>query len=187
MMSISREEAFVLLKSYLSNKRTIAHCLAAEAVLRALAQRLGEDEEKWGMAGLLHDIDLEIIDDDLSQHGLVASEILKGKGVPEEILEAIIRHNESASPLPRSQPLHHALAAGETITGLIVATAMVYPDKKLASVKPQSIIKRMKEKLFSASIKRENIRECEKIGIPLADFAALALAAMLPLSEELGI
>ena len=87
----------------------------------------------------------------------------------------------------RSTEFEHALAAGETITGLITATAMVYPDRKVASVKPKSVVKRMKEKAFAASVKRENIMECEKAGIPLDEFAALAIAAMTSIAGEIGL
>jgi len=95
-------------------------------------------------------------------------------------------HNEMATGKERTTVFQHALAAGETITGLIMATAMVYPDKKLASVKTKSITKRMKEKAFAASVKRENILECELIGIPIEDFAELSLVAMQQISDELG-
>ncbi|HRU65659.1 MAG TPA: hydrolase, partial [Spirochaetota bacterium] len=103
-----------------------------------------------------------------------------------EIIDAIKMHNEEATGLTRSSIFHHALAAGETITGLIFATALVYPDRRLESVKAKSIVKRMKEKAFAASVKRENILECEKIGIPLLEFAELSLAAMQEISEELS-
>ena len=96
-------------------------------------------------------------------------------------------HNEVATGKERTTVFQHALAAGETITGLIMATALVYPDKKLASVKVKSITKRMKEKTFAASVKRENILECEQIGLPINDFAEMALLAMQEISDELGL
>ena len=92
-----------------------------------------------------------------------------------------------AKGLKRETEFEHALAAGETITGLIVATAMVYPDKKLASVKPKSIVKRMKEKAFAASVNRDNIRECEMIGVPLNEFVEISLSAMQEISDRLGL
>jgi predicted hydrolase (HD superfamily) len=103
-----------------------------------------------------------------------------------DAIDAIVMHNEMATGKERTTVFQHALAAGETITGLIMATAMVYPDRKLASVKPKSITKRMKETAFAASVKRENILECELIGIPINDFAELALVAMQEISDELG-
>ena len=96
-------------------------------------------------------------------------------------------HNECSSGKERSTEFQHALAAGETITGLIFATTYVYPDKKLASVKPKSVVKRMKEKMFAASVSRENILECEKIGIPIDEFAALAIDSMLPSADAMGL
>jgi predicted hydrolase (HD superfamily) len=104
-----------------------------------------------------------------------------------EAIDAIVMHNEVATGKERTTIFQHAVAAGETITGLIMATALVYPDKKLASVKVKSITKRMKEKAFAASVKRENILECEKIGIPIESFAELSLTAMQQISDELGM
>lgn len=103
------------------------------------------------------------------------------------MLDAIMMHNEMATGKERSTKFQHALAAGETITGLVMATALVYPDKKIASVKPASVTKRMKQKAFAASVKRENILECEKIDIPLSEFAEIAVNAMKEISDVLGL
>ena len=183
---ISRQEAIELLESHIKAENMRKHCLASEAVLRAVARRLGKNEDEYGLAGLLHDIDVEITNADPKTHGPYAEKILKGK-VSDEMLDAIVMHNEMATGLPRTNIFQHALAAGETITGLITATALVYPDKKLASVKPKSVTKRMKQKAFAASVKRENILECEEIGIPINEFAELSLNAMRTISDELGL
>jgi len=185
-MTPSREESLKLLKQYIKNEKMFAHSLASEAVMRAIAKQLGEDEHVWGTAGLLHDIDVEITNADMKTHGLKAVEILSKNGYMPELIDAIKMHNEEATGIARSEKFHHALAACETITGLIFATALVYPDKKLSSVKAKSITKRMKEKIFAASVKRENILECEKIGIPLDQFAEISLGAMKEISGELG-
>ena len=185
--ALSREAALDLLHSHVKNPNMINHCLASEAVMRAIAARLGEDEGRWAQAGLLHDVDVELTNADLNIHCLEAVPILREAGLDEESIEAIRRHNEVAAGVPRETAFQHALAAGETITGLIIATTLVYPDKKLASVKPKSITKRMKEKAFAASVSREIIRECELINIPLPEFAALSLAAMCTISTELGL
>lgn len=176
-----------MLDKYIKNEKMKYHCLASEAVMRALARRLGRDEKKWAMAGLLHDIDVEVVNADLNVHGLEAEKILNEAGVDPEIVSAIKMHNEKASGQKRSTEFEHALAAGETITGLITATAMVYPDKKVASVKPKSVTKRMKEKAFVASVNREYILECEKIGIPLEEFVQLSLNAMNEISDKIGL
>jgi putative nucleotidyltransferase with HDIG domain len=184
---INREEAINLLREHVKNENLIKHSLASEAVMKKLAARLGEDEEKWALAGLLHDIDVEITDADLNIHGLESEKILKEKGINPEIIEAIKLHNEKSHGIKRSKKFHYALAAGETITGLITATTLVYPDKKISSVKPKSIVKRMKEKAFAASVNRDIIRECENIDIPLNEFANLCLEAMREISTDLGM
>ncbi|HEY3370432.1 MAG TPA: HDIG domain-containing protein [Prolixibacteraceae bacterium] len=183
---ISHANAIKFLNQHILNPNMVKHCLASEAVLRAIAFKLNEDPEEWAMAGLLHDIDVEITHGDSLQHGPHAAGMLEGLLSPQAI-DAIVMHNEMATGIERSTVFQHALAAGETITGLIMATAMVYPDKKLASVKTKSITKRMKEKAFAASVKRENILECELIGIPIQDFAELSLLAMQDISDELGL
>lgn len=183
---ISRENALKLLNDNIQNINMIKHCLASEAVLRTVADRLEANPEEWGLAGLLHDIDVEITNADPLKHGPYAAGILDGL-LSTEAIDAIVMHNEMATGKERSTVFQNALAAGETITGLIMATAMVYPDKKLASVKTKSITKRMKEKAFAASVKRENILECELIGIPIQEFAEMALTAMQGISDELGL
>lgn len=184
---ITREKALELIDTYIKNENMKKHCLASEAVMAAIARRMGEDEEKWAMAGLLHDLDVEITNADLNVHGRETQRILGENNVDEEIIEAVGLHNEVSSGRERSKPFHYALAAGETITGLVIATTLVYPDKKLASVKPKSVVKRMKEKAFAASVNRDIIRECEKIGIPLSEFAQLAVEAMREISDDLGL
>jgi uncharacterized protein len=184
---ITREKALELLHTYIKKENMINHCFASEAVMRGLARKLGRDEDMWGMAGLLHDIDVEITNADPKTHGRVAIGILQEHGVDEEVIEAIGMHNEEATEQKRSKEFHHALAAGETITGLVIAITLVYPEKKLEVVKTKSVVKRMKEKAFAASINRETIMECEKIGLPIDEFAAIAIDAMRGIHEQLGL
>lgn len=185
---MERTQALELLKQYVKNDKMIAHCLASEAVMRALALHMGQDPEKWGLAGLLHDLDVEITNADMLTHGMETVRILREHKVDEEIIEAIMLHNEDAAHhTPRSTVFHHALAAGETITGLIFASAFVIPSRKVADVKVKSVVKRMKEKAFAASVKRENIMECEKAGVPLDAFVALSLEAVSTIAEEIGL
>jgi putative nucleotidyltransferase with HDIG domain len=184
---MTRTDALLLLHEYVKNERMIWHSLASEAVLRAVAKHLGQDEEKWALAGLLHDLDVEITHADPYTHGLETEKILASKNVDEDILDAIKHHNEMATGIDRSNLFQHALAAGETITGLIQATTYVYPDRRIASVKPSSVVKRMKEKAFAASVKRENIMECELIGIPLPLFAEIAVGAMKEIADQIGL
>lgn len=184
---MDRREALELLGSRVKNSRMIAHCLSSEAVMRKLAIYFNEDVELWGVAGLLHDLDVEETEGDSLRHANLAADYLKEQGFPMVAVDAIRRHNEKATSEPRTTLLDHALAAGETITGLITATAMVYPDKKVSSVQIKSVVKRMKEAKFAASVKRENILECELIGIPLPEFAGMAIAAMSEVADEIGL
>ena len=183
---INRDEAIKLMEENITSENMRKHCYASEAVLRAIARRLGKDEEEYGIAGLLHDVDVEITNADPYKHGPYAEKILKGK-INDEMINAIVMHNEVATGIERTTEFQHALAAGETITGLITATTLVYPDKKIASVKPKSVTKRMKQKAFAASVKRENILECEKIGIPLNEFAEISINAMKEINKVLGL
>ena len=184
---MTRDEAEALLKRHVKNERMLDHSYASEAVLRALARRLGRDEEKWGLAGLLHDIDIEAVGGDLARHGSEAERILAQEGLDPEIVDAVKMHNERVCGKPRQTEFQHALAAGETVTGLIVATALVYPDKRIAGVKIKSVTKRMKEKAFAASVNRDTIRECEKIGLSLDEFVEISLGAMQGIANRLGL
>lgn len=184
---IRRAEALELMKQYLPQDNLQKHCLATEAIMRALARKLGYDEDIWGIAGLLHDLDYVETKDKMDQHGLITEKILQERGVSKEIIDVIKSHNAENLSFLRKEIFEHALTAAECITGMVVATTLVYPDKKIASVKAKSITKRMKQKEFARSVNREYIRECEKIGIPLQDFAELSLRAMQGISEDLGL
>jgi putative nucleotidyltransferase with HDIG domain len=187
MYGITREEALTLVRSHIHNENLVNHCLAAEAVMRAAAIRFGEDQEKWGLAGLLHDLDAES-QPDLATHTRQTVAILHDRGVDPEIVEAIRLHNPTAWPgEQRTSRFHFALAAGETITGLIIAAALINPEKKLSAVKAKSVKKRYKEKAFARGADREIIAECEKAGIPLADFCELSLLAMQEIADDIGL
>ena len=186
-LGITRDEALKLMKDHLTADNLQKHCLATEAIMRALARRMEEDEDLWGIAGLLHDLDYAETKDDMGNHTLRTAAILEERGVCKEIIDAIKGHNADNLGYQREAPIDHALTSAECITGMIVPTALVYPDKKLASVKTKSIIKRMKQKEFARSVNRDYIRECEKIGIPLEEFAELSLNAMREISDELGL
>ena len=186
-MIISKEIAVAKLREHVKNEKTIIHCLASEAVMRALARRFGEDEDRWGLTGLLHDIDVEVTNADPKVHALKAEELLSEFKLDKEMIDAIRLHNDEATGIPRSTKFQHALAAGETITGLIYATTLVYPDKKIESIKYKSVRKRMKEKAFAAGVNRDHIMECEKIGIPLDEFVQISVDAMREISNEIGL
>ena len=184
---ISRDGALVLMEHYLEADNIRKHCLASEAIMRALAPRFDADPEMWGLAGLLHDLDYTETRDKMDRHTLVTERILRERGVAEEITDAIKYHNAENLGLTRSEPIHFALTAAETITGMIVATTLVYPDKKVSSVKPKSVRKRMKAKEFARSVNRDHIRLCENIGISLDEFVIISLEAMTGISDQLGL
>ena len=186
-MEIAREKALARLREHIQNEKTIIHSLASEAVMRALALHLGEDENRWGLTGLLHDIDVEVTNADPKVHALKAEELLGDFGFDSEMLDAIRMHNDEATGIARSTRFQYALAAGETITGLIYATTLVYPDKKIESIKYKSVRKRMKEKAFAASVNRDIIRECEELGISLDEFIQLSVDAMKKISGQIGL
>jgi hypothetical protein len=173
---MKREEALNLLRKYVTDDNLIKHMLATEAIMKELANYLGEDIELWGLTGLLHDIDYQNTKD-MSKHGLVGAEILRAAGIDERIVEAVRKHNYFLFP-QREEKLELALVAADSITGLIVACALVMPDKKLHSVKAKSIRKKFKDKSFAAGSNRELIRECEKLNIPLEKFIELSLLGM---------
>ena len=184
---ISRAEAFSLLQANCAEEVLLKHSLATEAVMQALAQRLGQDPEQWGIAGLLHDLDYDATKGDPARHTLITEKILLNQGVGEEIIDAIKAHNAEALQRTRGKPFHFAITCAECITGLVVATALVYPDKKISSVRPSSILKRMKEKDFAQRVSRDGIRACEQIGLSLEEFAELSLKAMQGIHDQLGL
>jgi putative nucleotidyltransferase with HDIG domain len=184
---IDRDGALALLSEKTNTDWLVKHCLASEAVIRAMARRLGRDEELWGIVGLLHDLDFDETKARPEVHGLRTTEWLAESGLPDEALQAIRAHNAESLGLERKTELDHALSCSESITGLIVAAALVRPDRKLDGVKPKSIRKRMKEKAFARAVNRDQIRECEKAGVPLEEFIPLALEAMKGISDDLGL
>jgi uncharacterized protein len=184
---ITRAEALELLEQHLKNEKLIMHSLASESIMRALARKFGEDQDVWGIAGLLHDLDYEITHEDPSRHGAETGKILEQKGIAPIVIDVIKKHNAECLGLERSTTFEHALACAESITGMIVATALVYPDKKIASVKTKSVTKRMKTPHFARAVSRERIMECEKVGIPLNEFVTVSLSAMAAISDQLGL
>src|SRR3989338_137456 len=180
---ISRSEAVGFVGENLKNKNLIKHCLASEAVMRALAAHFGENEEEWGLAGLLHDADVEITP--AAEQGKTVGDMLAERITP-QMRHAMAAHNTVTGVVPESR-FDHALTAGETITGLIVASALVLQDKKLSSLTKESIVKRFGEKRFAAGANRGLIMHCEKIGLTLEQFSEICLNAMKNISNELGL
>jgi putative nucleotidyltransferase with HDIG domain len=181
---VERSEALDLVRSRVENKNLVKHMLATEAVMRRLAQHLGEDENLWGLTGLLHDLDYDQTVDDFPRHGLVTAEILQELGLDSRIIEAIKAHpghQEAQTTLDK------ALYAVDPLTGLIVAATLMHPSKKLTEVDVQFVLNRFKEKRFAAGANREQIKSCQHIGLDLPAFVQLALEGMQAIDEQLGL
>lgn len=182
---LSRQEALEKLSAAHIAGQLMQHSLATEAVMRGMARHFGEDEDLWGLSGLLHDIDYAQTCDDTGRHGLAAMDIL-GDALPPEGLAAIRAHNTEMTGTPIETRLDHALRCGETVTGLVVTAALVRPTG-MDGMEPKSLKKKMKDKAFAASVNREWIRECEKIGLDLDAFLGIAIASMTAAAAELGL
>lgn len=188
-MNMNREKILTIIRCRIDNENIIKHMLAMEAFMRGLARRLGEDEDSWGLAGLVHDLDY---DDNTTpqEHGLKAREILAEENInlPDNILQAVAAHNWHNNGVAPKESMDWALFSGDSLTGLIVACALVMPEKKLVSVTAESVLKKFPVKRFASGTRREDIRLCqEKLGIPLEEFVKIALESMQEISQELGL
>lgn len=183
---LSREEALNLVKKHAAKDNVIYHMLAVEATMRSVAKHFGEDENVWGLAGLLHDIDYEKTEANPEKHGLLAEEILKGL-IPEEIIKAIKTHNSRHTGLNPETRMEKALIASDAVSGLLVACALVMPSKKLADVKVESVAKKFKDKDFARGAERERILVCEQLGIPRETFFEITLNGLKEVAHEIGL
>lgn len=195
---MNRDEAYKLLTKYLQNKNLLKHCLACEAGMKGLYEHLYADDPeyseetktKWGITGLLHDIDYEIAqkENKLDKHGLLFFEKEPNNPIPEDIAHAIKAHAYELTGIQPENPMDWGITCTDQLTGLIVAAALVHPEKKLAPLTVETIQKRMKEKSFAKGAKREPILLCEeKLTIKLPEFVAIILTAMQGIHEELGL
>jgi hypothetical protein len=186
IIDMERQEALELMKKHIKNKNLQKHCLSVEAVMRALAVHFDEDKELWGLAGLLHDIDYEKTKDDPARHSLVGAEMLSEMGLPEEVVYAVKVHNEYHG-LPRKSLMDKALYATDPLTGLIVAGALIRPEKKLDVIDVDFLMNRFKEKSFARGANREAIKACSEFDMELDEFMGIGLEAMKDISNELGL
>lgn len=181
---MEREEALNLVKSKVSQKNLVKHMLATEAVMKRLARHFGEDQQVWGLTGLIHDLDYQETVDNPDMHALITADILKEKGLPEEIIHAVKVHAWKAEA---ESKMDWALYATDPTTGFIVACALMHPTKKLASLDLKFLMNRYKEKRFAAGANREQMQTCEKINLSLEEFLSMTLEAMQSISGELGL
>jgi len=182
---LTRAEGLALLEAEEPEQNQLHHALESEAVLRKLAERLGEDVEVWGLTGLLHDLDFSSTREEPRRHGLVGATRLEGQ-LPEVAVNAIRAHNGELNGSPIQTPLDFALRCGESVTGLVYANALIRPTG-MVGMKPKSLKKKMKARAFAANVSREIIQECEKLGLELGEFFQLAIEAISPLADQIGL
>lgn len=182
---MKRDEAYELVKGRLGDTNTFFHCLACEACMRSLAVTFGEDAELWGLTGLVHDLDLDVCENDLEQHALIGAQVLRENGAPQEVVQAVLGHNDKAA---RRTLLDKAMWVVDPTTGLITAAALIRPSRSTADLTVKSVKKRMKDKRFAAAVNRDQIRACEEqIGLELTAFLTLCLGAMDTIRDQIGL
>jgi putative nucleotidyltransferase with HDIG domain len=183
---MNRDEALGIVNEYIDNQNLVRHMLAVEAALRFYAQKFGEDEELWGITGLLHDFDWEI-HPTLDKHPQAGEPLLRARGVPEVIIRAILSHADHTG-VPRQSRLEKALFACDEITGLITAVALVRPSRSLMDLTVKSVKKKWKDKAFAAGANREEIAQgAEEFGIDLWEHTDNVIVAMRRVAPELGL
>jgi len=181
---MKRADALDLIKKHVANKNLLKHMLATEACMRRLGRYYQENEDEWAEAGLLHDLDYDSTKDDFSRHGLVTKEILTGYPVSGQVIEAIAAHPGHCA---RTTNMAKALYAADPLTGLIVAAALMHPERRLESVTADFVLNRFKEKHFARGASRQQIESCREIGLSLEEFVVVCLQAMQEISTELGL
>ena len=181
---MNRQEGLELVSSKVKNDRLVKHMLAVEAVMRGVARRLGEDEDRWALAGLIHDLDYDETAETPERHGKVGAEYLRGMKVDEDIVRAVESH---VGIISRDTPMEKALYAADPLTGLVVAAALMHPSKSLGGLDVDFVLNRFKEKRFAAGADRDQIRSCEGLGLSLEEFVGIGLKAMQDISGELGL
>ncbi len=182
----TREEAWTLLTTHTTTPHLLKHALAVEAAMRAYARRFGEDEQKWGLVGLLHDMDYDRHPTP-EEHPLVGAAILEEAGYPEDVIYAIKSHADYLE-LPRNSRMDQALYAVDELCGFITAVTLVRPGKRVAEVPVKSVKKKLKDKAFARSVNREDIRRgAEELGVELGEHIAFVVAAMAEVADRLGL
>ena len=187
----SREEALATMHEYTASESLRKHMLSVEAAMRAYALKFGEDPDRWGVAGLVHDFDYERFPNEAhsptEEHPAEGVRILRGKGFPEDILEAILGHARYCE-VPRVSLMAKTLFAVDELTGLVTATALVRPTRNLMEVEAKSVRKKMKDKAFARGVSREDVTEgAAELGVELDEHIAFVIAAMQGIAGELGL
>ncbi|MGB2764925.1 MAG: HDIG domain-containing metalloprotein [Candidatus Aminicenantaceae bacterium] len=181
---MEREEALETVRKYLKNKNLVKHSLAVEACMRAVASRLNQDVEKWGLAGILHDLDYEITEKSPELHTTETVKILNELKIDPDIIHAVQAH---AGQVSCQSDMDWAIFSIDPLTGLIIAATLMHPSKKLKEVDLGFVERRYKEKSFARGARREDIEQCKNIGLELDDFISICLEAMQGIDSDLGL
>jgi putative nucleotidyltransferase with HDIG domain len=181
---MKREDALELVKKHLQNKNLVKHSLAVEACMKAVAARLGRETESWGLAGLVHDLDYELTEKSPELHTTETVKILQELGLDAAIIHAVQAH---AAKVPCENEMDWAIFSIDPLTGLIIASALMHPTRKLENIDLNFVKRRYKEKSFARGAKREEIEECRHIGLDLDEFISICLKAMQGIAVELGL
>jgi putative nucleotidyltransferase with HDIG domain len=184
---MNRDQALALVKERVKNENLVSHMVAAEAIMGALAKRLGGDEQRWRLVGLLHDLDVDETVDAMEVHGTMTVQWLREAGLQdEEVLHAILAHN-STNGSTVDTVMDRAMFASDCLTGLVTAAALIRPEKRLALVELKSLKKRFKEPSFAKGARREDMMTCDQLGLDLEEFLLIGLDAMKEVADELGL
>jgi putative nucleotidyltransferase with HDIG domain len=181
---MQREEALSLVKQHLKNKNLIKHCLAVEACMRAMAERLGEDVEEWGLAGILHDLDYEMTEKSPDLHTTETLKILEEYDLSPELIHAVSAH---AGMVPCETPMDWVIFSVDPLTGLIIAATLMHPERKLQAVDLGFVMRRYKEKSFARGARREDIEQIRNVGMERDEFVTVCLEAMQGIHSDLGL
>jgi putative nucleotidyltransferase with HDIG domain len=180
-----REQAIDLLKEKLPNLNLQRHSLAVESIMRSLAEKFNESVEEWSLAGLLHDVDYEETQKDLSQHSLLAAEWLEKRHFPPSVVNAVKVHNDMHG-LAQETSMEKWLVCADALSGILVATALMLPAKA-RDLTVERVKKKIKDKAFARGVKREEIMRCEELGLPIDDFIAISIQSIQSIASDLGI
>jgi len=181
---MDRDEALTLVKQHLKNKNLIKHCLAVEACMQAMAAKLDQDVQKWGLAGILHDLDYEVTQKSPELHTVETVKILEAKGIEPDIIQAVKAH---AGQVPCESPMDWSIFSIDPLTGLIIAATLMHPNRKLQDIDLGFVKRRYKEKSFAKGARREDIEQIRNIGVDLDEFIELCIGAMQGIHSDLGL
>ena len=183
---MDRESAWGLVKEFATSDSLLKHCISVEAVMRAYARRVGEDEEVWGIAGMLHDFDWDVCPSE-EEHPQFGAAILQERGYPEEIVRAILSHGNHTG-IPRETMMEKALFAVDELSGFVTAVALVRPSKSLGDTTARSVRRKMKDKAFARNVSRDDLLQgAVELGVDLDELIEFVADALKPVASDLGL